>query len=153
MDNEEPKSEILPTEFEIGQEVTCINDTPKTKHREGTLFPIELDKQYVIRDLKTCDCGIISLDIGLHAPIGSRCGECNFLFSDTLPYFDSRRFKITKSKEDVMVILEQKRKEQIEHNEREIAKGLANVTQDVDAEIVSEDTKQITEEKSETEAK
>jgi hypothetical protein len=71
---------------------------------KGILPPLRLNAQYVVQAIKVCECGCISLDVGLvnTGQLGTRCG-CGAVSSPNtgIHWANATRFTKKKTREEI----------------------------------------------------
>ena len=83
------------TNWKKGDKALCINNgnLPGTPSK-GTLPPLRLNVEYVVHAVNVCECGGISLDVGLAS--GStgqtKCGCSRFIGDAGIHWANARRF-------------------------------------------------------------
>jgi len=53
--------------WKVGDVALCINngELPNRAHEKGHLPELRLNTEYVVNNIRTCECGRITLDVGL----------------------------------------------------------------------------------------
>ncbi len=86
--------------FKIGDRVKCINNSGKSSN-------LKKGREYVIYNIKTCECGEVNLDVGVISPVDTLiCTLCRHSepVIDSVDWCNSKRFiKIQEKKEYISV--------------------------------------------------
>lgn len=116
-------------DFKIGQMVICVNNTrlhPQSVVLGRNAPPLKLNGKYVVQGIKECDCGAVSLDVGLITQTGRIvCHKCSNTTTGDVWWCSSLRFSPEKTEEETKTeykvveidkSLKEKRKEVIHFN-------------------------------------
>lgn len=52
------------SDIKPGDEIVCINAGRLHQHSKGPIPPVRLNAEYIANNLKTCECGRVSIDVG-----------------------------------------------------------------------------------------
>lgn len=87
--------------FKIGDRVRCIK-------AHSTNRKLIVGREYIIYDMKTCNCGYLVFYVGLTSSNGTstRCRGCNMYFDSTRDdaYFGSMLFEKAEEKTEYKVV-------------------------------------------------
>lgn len=64
------------SDIKPGDEIVCVNSGRLRPDSKGPLPPVRLHAEYIANRMKTCECGRVSIDVGLGLNEGSTGVSC-----------------------------------------------------------------------------